>query len=305
VLIAFLGLITNLQAQVLMDEFAINGKVTEGMMKLKGVKITIYTGGEVYDFHYSNDGLFYLELPLGKDYQIQFYKRNYVSKKVDVMLKGVDDLVARADQKHETWTIDLFPKVHGVDYSPIENQPFGKVYFDFGQRLFKWDAEYAKGVEKELKKLKKEEKHQVKEIEHVEKVLEKAKEFVEKHEDQMEVAVESYPPKVEEITSDENVSDQELKDIEKGLAQITYQLEKDIAETSVIPIDEIFDMFNPIKIVVEHEEDARKIIEIRKVTRGDQIDEYWKVKHRWGGEFFFKNNQPSSHHVWQIEARGN
>lgn len=255
-----------------MDEFAINGRVTEGVMKLKGVKITIYTEGEVYDFQYSNDGLLYLELPLGKNYQIQFYKRNYVSKKVDVLLEGVDDLVARADQKHETWTIDLFPKISGVDYSPIEDIPYGKVYFDFGQRLFKWDAEYAKGVEKELKKLKKVEKHQVKEIEHVEQVLEKAKDFVEEHEEEMEVVVETYPPKVEEITSDENINDSELKEIEKGLAQITYQLEKDIAETSTIPIDEIFDMFNPIKIIVEHEEDARKVIEIRKVTRGSQID---------------------------------
>jgi len=131
-----------------------------------------------------------------------------------------------------------------------------------------------------LKKLKKVEKHQVKKIEHVEYVLEKAKDFVEKHEEEMEVVVETYPPKVEEITSDENINDSELKEIEKGLAQITYQLEKDIAETSTIPIDEIFDMVNPIKIIVEHEEDARKVIEIRKVTRGSQIDEYWKLKHR-------------------------
>lgn len=89
------------------------------------------------------------------------------------------------------------------------------------------------------------------------------------------------------------------------MAQITYQLEKDIAESSVIPIDELFDMFNPVKIVVEHKEDPKKVIEIRRVTRGDQIDEYWKVKHRWGGEFYLKNNHESSQHVWQLEARGN
>ncbi len=289
-----------------MDELAINGRVTEGMLKLKGVKITIYTEGEVYDFHYCDDGLFHLELPLGKDHQIQFNKRNYISKKIDVMLKGVDDLVARADQKHETWSIDLFKKVHGVDYSPIEDKAFGKVYFDFGQRLFKWDAEYAKLMEKDIKKVKKTEKQAVKEIEHVEKVLVKAKEFVEKHEDEMEVKVEEYPALVDEIASDELVDgNEELKEIEKGLAQITYQLEKDIAESSVLLIDELFDMFNPVKIVVEHKEDPRKVIEIRRVTRGDQIDEYWKVKHRWGGEFYFKNNHESSQHVWQLEARGN
>lgn len=301
-LVALCSLQSN--AQILMDELAVNGKITEGMSKLKGVKITIYTEGEVYDFHYSDDGLFYLELPLGKNYEIKFYKRNYVSKSVDVLLKGVDDLVARADQKHELWSIDLFKKVHGVDYSSIESKPFGKVYFDFGQRLFKWDAEYAKGIEKDLKKLKKREKKTVKEIEKVEEVLIKAKEFVENNEDKMEVRVEEYPPMVEDITSDDYSDEEKLKEIEKGLAQITYQLEKDIAETSVLPIDELFDMFNPIKVVVEYEEDARKTIEIRKVTRGEEIDEYWKVKHRWGGEFYFKNNEPSSKHVWQIEARG-
>lgn len=262
-----------LHSQILMDELAVSGRVTEGINKLKGVKLTIYSDGEVYDFYYSSDGLFNLTLPLGKNYQILYFKRNYVSKRIDVLLKGVDGIVARADQKHDLWEIDLLPKVHGVDYSEIEEKAFGKVYFDFGQRLFKWDAEYAKQVEKDLKKVQKVEKTAIKDIEHVEKVLEKAKEFVEQNEDKIEVKIEEYPAKAEEVMSNENASEAEIKLIEKGLAQITYQLEKDILASSVMPIDELFDLFNPIKVVVEHQEDARKVIEIRKVTRGERIDE--------------------------------
>ncbi len=47
--------------------------------------------------------------------------------------------------------------MHSVDYSEIEDNPFGKVFFDFGSRLFQWDADYAKEVEKNLKKIKRRE----------------------------------------------------------------------------------------------------------------------------------------------------
>ncbi len=299
-----LGLLLSLGlcAQMATDEFPVFGKFEEGISRLKGVKITVYHEGVPFDYHYAKEGYFSFKLPLGRDYEILFEKKNYVNKRIDVLLDGVEQHRVRRDQNHEEWIVNLIPRMHNVDYSEIEDNAFGKVFFDFGNRIFRWDADYAKEVEKNLKKIQRREDKQRKDLEHIERVLEKAKDYVEKHEEEVELTVETYEPRVEEIS--EKVSAEELEEIERGLSDIMGQIEQEVNAFSMDPLDEIFDLFNSVDIVVELREDGRKVIEIRKVARGNQVDEYWRVKHVWGGEFFFKNDKPSDRNVWQLEARG-
>lgn len=239
---------------------------------------------------------------MGRDYEILFEKKNYVKKRIEVFLDGVEPSKVRNTQKHEEWTVDLYPRMHGVDYTEIEDNAFGRVFFDFTNRLFRWDADYAKEVEKRLKNIKKKEDKQLKDILKIERVLARAKEYLEKHEEEVEVVVEEYEPRVEEL--EEKVSTEELEEIERGLAEIMGQIESDVNDFAIDPLDEIFDLFNSVQVEVQLVDDGRKQIEIRKVKRGNQVDEYWRVRHRWGGEFFFKNNNPSDRNAWQREARG-
>lgn len=240
---------------------------------------------------------------MGRDYEILFEKKNYVKKRIEVFLDGVEPSKVRNTQKHEEWTVDLYPRMHGVDYTEIEDNAVGRVFFDFTNRLFRWDADYAKEVEKRLKNIKKKEDKQLKDILKIERVLARAKEYLEKHEEEVEVVVEEYEPRVEEL--EEKVSTEELEEIERGLAEIMGQIESDVNDFAIDPLDEIFDLFNSVQVEVQLVDDGRKQIEIRKVKRGNQVDEYWRVRHRWGGEFFFKNNNnPSDRNAWQREARG-
>ncbi len=284
------------------DAVIVQGKVVEGMVKLKGVRITVFKGTEPYDVISCREGTFYFELPFGADYELHFSRRNYVTKKISVLTSGVDEAIVRSTQQYQPWEVVLFQKMHGVEY-PEMDKIFGSVFFDFERREFDWDKEYSKQVEKKLHAIKKREKQKMKEIERIEKVFAKASEFVEKHKDENEVVVEQYPPRAE-TDPDINLDEFDMEEIEKGLAEITKELENDALQSNLLDIDEIFDLFNPLKITVEYSGDARREIEIRRVTRGSKTDEYWKVKHRWGGVFYFKNGRESDQNAWQREARG-
>ncbi len=107
----------------------------------------------------------------------------------------------------------------------------------------------------------------------MERILANAKECVDKHEEDIELKVETYEPPVEEIS--EKVSAEELEEIEHALSDIMGQIEQDVDACSLDPLDEIFDLFNSIDVVVELREDGRNVIKIRKVKRGSQTDEYW------------------------------
>jgi flagellar biosynthesis GTPase FlhF len=48
--------------------------------------------------------------------------------------------------------------------------------------------------------------------------------------------------------------------------------------------------------------ETNSVTTVIKLTRADQVDEYRKVVHKWGGSFYFKNGATCSQEVYQREA---
>ena len=48
--------------------------------------------------------------------------------------------------------------------------------------------------------------------------------------------------------------------------------------------------------------ETNSVTTVIKLMRADQVDEYRKVVHKWGGSFYFKNGATCSQEVYQREA---
>ena len=48
-----------------------------------------------------------------------------------------------------------------------------------------------------------------------------------------------------------------------------------------------------------------KVITKVRYTRGEEVTEYMKVYHKWGGSFYFKNGKSCSQQVFELETHGN
>jgi hypothetical protein len=101
------------------------------------------------DKRYSKKGRCAIKLPLGKKYTIEFSKKGYVSKIIEVNSK-----VPRYDTFISVFPfdIDLFQEVSGLDVAVL-NEPIAKITYNNFNKTFDYDYNYTAKINNNIKKL--------------------------------------------------------------------------------------------------------------------------------------------------------
>ena len=121
--------------------------------KMSGVTVELYQDGSLFKTTTSSsNGRYKLEGPIGHVYQVKFKKGGYVTKTVEVAMTNVHEEDALREFTIEM-PIELFTDHPDVDFSPIENKPIGKLYFDPSSGDVNFDNKYNGKVAKEVEKL--------------------------------------------------------------------------------------------------------------------------------------------------------
>jgi hypothetical protein len=101
------------------------------------------------DYRYTKKGKCALKLPLGKKYTIEFSKRGFVSKIIEV-----NAVVPRYDTFVSVFPfdIDLFQEIDGLDVAVL-NEPIAKITFNNFNKTFDYDYNYTAKINNNIKKL--------------------------------------------------------------------------------------------------------------------------------------------------------
>ncbi len=98
---------------------------------------------------YSKKGKCAIKLPLGKKYTIEFSKKGFVSKIIEV-----NAIVPKYDTFVSVFPfdIDLFQTVNGLDVAVL-NEPIAKITFNNFNKTFDYDYNYTIKINNNIKKL--------------------------------------------------------------------------------------------------------------------------------------------------------
>ncbi len=101
------------------------------------------------DKRYTKKGRCAVKLPLGKKYTIEFSKKGYVSKIIEV-----NAVVPRYDTFVSVFPfdIDLFQEINGLDVAVL-NEPIAKITFNNFNKTFDYDYNYTAKINNNIKKL--------------------------------------------------------------------------------------------------------------------------------------------------------
>lgn len=125
-----------------------NIKDTDTMKKLDDVQIVVIQNGSEFDAFTVSNGKYETDLPLGYTYIIQFSRKDYVTKKIQIDTKGIpDEDLAGGFQL--TMDMSLFAFVEGFDLS-ILDPPIGKATFDPQKNSIAFDFGYTQRINQKI-----------------------------------------------------------------------------------------------------------------------------------------------------------
>jgi hypothetical protein len=216
------------------------------------------------------------------------------------------------DQIYKPWKVKLFKRLPGMDYSDLDDV-IGEIFFDFKQGRFDWNIEYEVRLGDDLEELQKQQDKEQKKYDKVDASF-----------DKLEEKQEPEGSSVQKSSKEENSTQsvRSLKTTEKSGYESKYSgssTEKTSghwqSETHSgahrskrgkreHPLGHIGAAYESRRQLIDVKEEQRgtQFIEIRTLTVDGDTIEYKRVKHKWGGEFYFKNGKSSSSSVWHEEA---
>ena len=127
----------------------ISGKVKTGKDNIANATINLYENNNKINTAVSNsNGDFSFNLDFNKIYTLEVSSNNYVPKKVLIDTKVPEkDLIYKY-----SFTVDLFIKIDGVDYSAL-NKPVTKIVYNEEADAFDYDIPYTETMRKEIDKI--------------------------------------------------------------------------------------------------------------------------------------------------------
>jgi len=162
-IIALLLLFSFSQAQD--KKIMIWGFVEEDGKPLLGAKVYVYADDTQIRSVYSDEkGRFEVDLNYDAYYRFEFYKRNYVKKKIEIDATEVPEDDKRFGHEWGGWQVELLRKVPGLDTS-IYEFPVAKAVYEEDEANFGFDYSYMHQKEEEFKEAEKEQKRLIKEYE--------------------------------------------------------------------------------------------------------------------------------------------
>ncbi|NMD01254.1 MAG: hypothetical protein GYA62_16250, partial [Bacteroidales bacterium] len=127
----------------------ISGQVKSGKSKISNANINLFeNSNKISSTVSSTNGDFTFNLDYDKLYTIEISATDYASKKVLVDTKIPEkDLIYKY-----TFTVELFQKVDGVDYSAL-NKPVTKIVYNSEADAFDYDLPYTESMRKQIEQI--------------------------------------------------------------------------------------------------------------------------------------------------------
>ncbi len=126
----------------------INGQVKSGKEKINNAVISLYQNNTKINSINTNNGTFSFNLDFDNEYILDISAPNFVSKKVLIDTKIPEkDLIYKY-----SFTVDLFQKFDGIDYSALEN-PVTKIIYNTEADAFDYDIPYTESMRKKIEQI--------------------------------------------------------------------------------------------------------------------------------------------------------
>jgi tetratricopeptide (TPR) repeat protein len=125
-----------------------NIKDTDTMKKLDAIQIVVIQNGNEFDAFSTSNGKYETQLPLGFLYIIQFSRKDYVTKKIQIDTKGIPE-EDMAGGFQLTMDMSLFAYVEGFNLD-ILDPPIGKATFDQQKNSIAFDFEYTEKINRKV-----------------------------------------------------------------------------------------------------------------------------------------------------------
>ncbi len=119
------------------NDILVSGKIYEQGVRLKGARVHIYMDGIEMKNRIAKDGEFAFHLDYGRNYEVEFTKKGYITKTITVEGAKVAKSMVKENQKYKTWVVRMERKQRGVDYGFGPNL-VGRIFFDFNRKEFDW-----------------------------------------------------------------------------------------------------------------------------------------------------------------------
>jgi len=253
------------------DYYLVNGKVLIKDNKFDGITVVLSSGNEKQKLQVTSYGGFSAALHWNKKYYFTFRKPGYVSK----IIEFSTFLPGNHSHRIEPYALNvrLFPMIEGVD-TVFFKKPVAKIYFDKELNDFTDDRDYALQIVYEVDKMISEAKKKQAVKPGNDQEQKKAKEInVSKENDAVAQETDDTPQNTErhpeELRSENEKHASSLSNLLPPLKE-RYSKEKTVEE---------FDL-NDMHL-------TRVIIK-----DGDSYKVYIRVKHDWGGVFYFIDESP-------------
>ena len=261
----------SVDVSIAQDRYLVNGKVLVENDDFSGVKIVLTEGKSSTSPDVSGVGIFSTTLDWNRRYFFKFSKPGYVSKIVEFSTFVPDDRLHKIEPFY--MTVRLFPVFDGVD-TIFFKKPVAKVYYDKKLKDFTDDRDYALKVVYQIKQMRKKagEKDRVKSNSPLadasgsqEVVEDKTAEGAEGKNKHIGNLVDSRMPETNNSESADKKQEHKLPALKKNY-----------------PTGRTVETFNVDDKVI-----TRVIIR----SAGKQ-DVFYRVKHSWGGIFYFIDESP-------------
>jgi len=281
------------------------GKLKVEWGNLDNTQITLYQDGvKIDNFSPTDNGKFQFNLQLNHQYLFWFEKPGYVTKKVDFSTHIPSDVTS--DPEFEPipdfdFYVTLFKTYPEVDTMFFTN-PVGKIKYDAKLIDFDYDKEYNLEIQRHIDEI--EDKIKQKHDDEVRKIEEDTKQPV-KEDKKPEAKQTAETDTIQEKTPVENIDKESVTQTVENEESIQAEAPNNAASKKSIT-----DNVEAKKIdtkpesslnetglhdLVESPEIGGKRVTRTVITSNDITLVYIKVEYKWGGRFFFIEDEPNQY----------
>ncbi|MEO0403611.1 MAG: hypothetical protein AAF193_01945 [Bacteroidota bacterium] len=113
---------------------------------LNEVTLNLFEDGELTKtLNNRNSGFYAFILKAGKDYEVEFVKKGFITKKVSIKAAEIPN--KEYDEAFKMFTdITLFPEMEGKDFTDYSKRIIARCMYNSEKDRMSWDMEYAQGV---------------------------------------------------------------------------------------------------------------------------------------------------------------
>jgi hypothetical protein len=264
------------------DSLRIMGRIVNEQGGLKNALVQVTKDSTKISRYYSGEsGNFSFLLDYGQNYQIDFKKKGYFTKIIQVDTRLPEEQDAG---KYQLVTIDL-ELIENVNNQSYQKKSLGKVYYDRTTKEFNYESKYSDDITTNIRmagtdyypgyRNKKEEEEKLGQMR------------------EMDLAMSEADRKRKKLEF--------IRKINRKKGSLLKQDPEKLEEAMISPDYNDGNVTIPDTSVVEYSHHGMDVTEI-VITAGEIYRVYHKVVHNWGAVFYFKNYMAISGDLFRLET---